>query len=61
VVHLWASDYIQTLDTPSLYATDVQRAAARSGIEPELTAAEHLPLSEWSKVRLAQTQGGPHP
>jgi hypothetical protein len=50
---LWASDYIQTLDTPSLYAAEVLRAAERAGIEPARTAAEHLPLSDWSKVRQA--------
>ncbi len=51
---LWASDYIQTLDEPSLYATEVLHAAEHAGLEPQRTAAEHLPLSDWSKVRLAQ-------
>ncbi len=52
---LWASDYIQTLDEPSLYAKEVLHAAEQAGLDPQRTAAEHLPLSDWSKVRLAQT------
>jgi hypothetical protein len=51
---LWASDYIQTLNEPSLYAREVLLAAKRSGIEPERVAAEHLPLSEWKAVQAAQ-------
>jgi len=51
---LWASDYIQTVKEPSLYAAEVIRAAARAGIEPERVAAEHLPLTTWATVRAAQ-------
>jgi hypothetical protein len=51
---LWASDYIQTLDTPSLYAAEVLRAADRVGITPERVAAQHLALTNWSAVRAAQ-------
>jgi hypothetical protein len=54
---LWASDYIQTLTEPSLYATEVMRAAAREGIEPERVAAEHLPLTDWKTVVAAQQKG----
>jgi hypothetical protein len=51
---LWASDYIQTVDKPSLYAGEVLRAAERAGIEPDRAAAQHLRLTDWSTVRAAQ-------
>ena len=51
---LWASDFVQTVKEPSLYAGEVIRAAARAGIEPERVAAEHLPLTAWAVVRSAQ-------
>jgi hypothetical protein len=47
---LWASDYIQTVDAPSLYASEVMRAAERAGLKPERTAAQHLPLTDWTAV-----------
>jgi hypothetical protein len=47
---LWASDYIQTVAAPTLYASDVRKAARRVGVEPERTAAQHLPLTAWSVV-----------
>jgi hypothetical protein len=53
---LWASDYIQTVKEPSLYAAEVIRAASRAGIEPEQVAAEHLPLTNWTTVRSAQSR-----
>jgi hypothetical protein len=55
---LWASDYIQTLDKPTLYATEVIRAVERAGIVPEQAAAEHLPLSDWKTIVSAQTKDG---
>jgi hypothetical protein len=51
---LWASDYIQTVEAPSLYATEVMRAAQRAGVEPERTAAQHLPLTNWRTVVATQ-------
>ena len=51
---LWAGDYIQTVDEPSAYATEVWRAAQRDGLRPERTAAEHLPLTPWSKIEELQ-------
>ena len=51
---LWASDYIQSLDSPTMYAKDVIEAAARAGFQPQHVAAEHLPLSDWTKVVAAQ-------
>jgi hypothetical protein len=51
---LWASDFIQTLDEPSLYANEVLLAAKRAGIDPERVAAEHLQLSDWRAVQAAQ-------
>ena len=47
---LWASDYIQTVAEPTAYALEVWRAAAREGLSPERTAAEHLPLTPWSRI-----------
>jgi hypothetical protein len=47
---LWASDYIQTVAKPSLYATEVWRAVQREQLHPERTAAEHLPITPWSKI-----------
>ena len=51
---LWASDYIQTLAEPSLYAAEVLRAAERAGIEPQRFAAEHVALNDWQQLRSAQ-------
>ena len=56
---LWASDYIQTVDEPSLYAAEVMRAVERAGIEPLRTAAQHVPLSDWATVVAAQAKGRP--
>lgn len=56
---LWASDYIQTLDGPSLYASEVMRAVERSNFRPAQVAAEHLPLTTWSTVIAAQSRSGP--
>ena len=47
---LWASDYIQTVAEPTAYALEVWRAAERDGLSPERTAAEHLPLTPWSRI-----------
>ena len=51
---LWASDYIQSLRGPTLYASEVIAAAGRAGIQPEQAAAEHLPLTQWKTVLEAQ-------
>jgi hypothetical protein len=48
---LWASDYIQDLTNPTLYALEVWRAAARAGLTPERVDAEHIPITSWSKIR----------
>jgi len=48
--YLWASDFVQTVARPSQYATEVWSAAKRVGILPERFAAEHLPLTPWSKI-----------
>ncbi|HBB95021.1 MAG TPA: hypothetical protein DC054_06495 [Blastocatellia bacterium] len=47
---LWASDYIQTVAEPTAYASEIWRATQRDGLHPEHTAAEHLPLTPWSKI-----------
>ncbi len=51
---LWASDFIQTVEGPSSYATEVWRAVHRNGLHPERTVAEHLPLTPWSKIEELQ-------
>lgn len=51
---LWASDFIQTVDEPSQYATEVWKAAQRDNLHPERTAAEHLDLTPWSKIEELQ-------
>jgi len=51
---LWASDFIQTVDAPSQYASEVWRAAQRDNLHPERTAAEHLDLTPWSKIEELQ-------
>lgn len=53
---LWASDFIQTVDEPSQYASEVWKAAQREGLRPERTAAEHLNLTPWSKIEELQKQ-----
>ncbi len=55
---LWASDYIQTVAQPSSYASEVWRAVHRDGLQPERTAAEHLPLTPWAKIEELQKQAG---
>lgn len=47
---LWSGDYIQTVQQPSTYLVEVWRAARRVGIEPVNTAAQHLPVTAWSRV-----------
>jgi hypothetical protein len=47
---LWASDFIQDIDHPTLYATDVWRAVRRHALSPDMVGAEHIPLVEWSRV-----------
>ena len=51
---LWASDYIQTVDEPSAYASEVWHAVQRDGLHPERAAAEHLPLTPWTKIEELQ-------
>jgi hypothetical protein len=51
---LWASDFIQTVTEPTAYASEVWRAVQREGLHPERTAAEHLPLTPWSKIEELQ-------
>jgi hypothetical protein len=53
---LWAGDYIQMVDRPSLYAGEVIRAARREGIRPSRVAAQHVPLTEWDVV--VEANGG---
>lgn len=57
---LWAGDFVQTLDAPALYTTEVVRAARRAGFDPERVAAMHLPVTDWPAVAaLAPPDAGP--
>jgi hypothetical protein len=47
---LWASDYVQQLDAPALYTTEVYAATCRAGITPTRVVAEHQPTAPWSKL-----------
>ena len=58
---LWASDFIQTVEEPSEYASEVWEAVRRDGIHPERTAAEHLNLTPWSKIEELQSKRKPLP
>ncbi|HKW61368.1 MAG TPA: hypothetical protein VJN89_02380 [Candidatus Acidoferrum sp.] len=53
---LWASDFIQSVDEPTEYASEVWKAVHRDGLHPERTAAEHLNLTPWSKIEELQNQ-----
>lgn len=47
---LWAGDYVQRVDEPSLYASEVVRAARRVGISPRTVVAQHQGLVAWRVV-----------
>ena len=51
---LWASDFIQAVDEPTQYASEVWKAVQRDGLRPERTAAEHVNLTPWSKIEELQ-------
>jgi len=51
---LLASDFIQAVDEPSQYASEVWKAVQCDGLHPERTAAEHLSLTPWSKIEELQ-------
>ena len=47
---LWASDFIQDLSAPTQYVDEVVAAVRRARVSPMHVAAEHAPLSEWSRI-----------
>jgi hypothetical protein len=47
---LWASDYLQTVAEPTAYASEVVAAVRRDRLMPERVAAQHVPLTAWSRV-----------
>ena len=47
---LWAGDYLQRADRPTLYTGEVRAALDRHGLRPERVAAQHLPLTEWRRI-----------
>jgi hypothetical protein len=42
------------VEQPTLYTSEVWRAAQRAGLHPERTAAEHLPITPWTKIEELQ-------
>lgn len=51
---LWASDFVQDISQPTMYAKEVIAAVGRARFQPEKVAAEHLPLNKWQNVVVAQ-------
>jgi hypothetical protein len=51
---LWASEFVQDISQPTMYAKEVIAAVVRAGFQPEKVAAEHLPLNSWQNVLTAQ-------
>lgn len=47
---LWAGDWIQMVDRPTMYAAEVARAVEREGLEPTHVGAEHIPITEWTRI-----------
>ncbi|HEU6452575.1 MAG TPA: hypothetical protein VFT57_14245 [Gemmatimonadaceae bacterium] len=47
---LWAGDYVQQVDEPSLYASEVVRAVQRVGVRPRTVVAQHQAPVEWGVV-----------
>jgi hypothetical protein len=47
---LWASDFVQSLRSPTQYVDDVVAAARRAGVSPVNVAAEHAPLVSWERI-----------
>ncbi len=56
---LWASDRVQDVETPSLYTTELLRAAADAGLSPRLTSGPHFGVVEWSRLDRLREQQGP--
>lgn len=47
---LWASDYVQQVQAPTLYAHEVWSAVRREQFAPERVAAQHIKLTPWATV-----------
>lgn len=47
---LWAGDFVQRVDAPSSYTSEVWQAAQRAKVQPRHTAAQHLPLTPWETI-----------
>jgi hypothetical protein len=47
---LWAGDWIQMTDRPSMYAAEVVRAVEREGFEPVRAGAEHIAITAWDTL-----------
>lgn len=47
---LWASDFVQNVNSPTQYLDEVAAAVTRAQIKPIMVAAEHAPLIAWERV-----------
>ena len=54
---LWASDFVQNLSAPTQYVDEVVAAARRVGVSPMKVAAQHVPLSDWTRITSLATNG----
>lgn len=57
---LWAGDFVQVVDAPSLYAKEVIEAAGRAGFAPTRFAAQHVPVTDW-QLAVSMNRAGPAP
>jgi len=47
---LWAGDWIQMTDRPTLYAAEVVGAVEREGFAPTRVGAQHIPVTDWRTI-----------
>jgi hypothetical protein len=47
---LWAGDWVQMTDRPTMYAAEVVRAVEREGLAPARVGAEHIPITDWRTI-----------
>jgi hypothetical protein len=47
---LWAGDWIQSTEQPTMYATDVVRAVRREGLRPLRVGAQHIAVTPWATI-----------
>lgn len=52
---LWAGDYVQVVDRPSLYGREMIGTARAAGIEPVRFGAQHVGVADWSTLLKANS------